>query len=482
MRLVAGVDSSTQSCKVTLRALESGEVVSEGFCKHPPGSEVEPEFWWSALRAAFDQAGGLDGVEALSIAGQQHGMVVLDDHGRVIRPALLWNDTRSSRQAEDLVAEYGPNYFLSNTGSIPVASFTISKLRWLRENEPANAQKVAAVCLPHDWLTWRLMGFGPHSESPRGPDLNALVTDRSDASGTGYFDPVVGDYLLELVESALGHIPVLPRIIGPGSKAGETPSGIAVACGAGDNAAAALGLCADIGDVVVSIGTSGTVFMVSTSPASDTTGEVAGFADCTGNFLPLVCTLNASRVLDKTRELLEATFSEFESLALAAAPGSDGLVLVPYFDGERTPSIPEATGVLTGISSANFTRQNLARSAIEGILCSLVDGLGALTACSSEPRRVLLIGGAAQSRAVQEIAPSFFPYPVEVPEIGEYVALGAAAQAAWLIMGEKPTWQIEAKKLAAQTRNSALFERYLSAVDNFYLEPMGKPLRNVIHS
>jgi len=222
MTLVAGIDSSTQSCKVVVRDADTGEVVRAGRAFHPDGTEVDPAAWWDAMLAAIDDAGGLADVAAVSIAGQQHGMVVLDAEGRVIRPALLWNDTRSARAATDLIAEVGAADYARRTGLVPVASFTATKLRWLRDNEPENAARVEAVALPHDWLTWRLRGFGPADDNVGGPRLEELITDRSDASGTGYWNPNTGRYDRELLELALGHAAMLPRVMKPGVRGGET--------------------------------------------------------------------------------------------------------------------------------------------------------------------------------------------------------------------------------------------------------------------
>ena len=438
MTLVAGVDSSTQSCKVVVRDLESGLVVRSGRAPHPDGTSVDPAAWWDALQAAIAEAGGLDDVAAISIGGQQHGMVVLDSAGRVIRPALLWNDTRSAQAAADLAAEF-PD-IVARTGSSPVASFTATKLRWLRDAEPDNASRVAAVALPHDWLTWRLRGFGPDDAA-----LDELVTDRSDASGTSYWRPS-GSYDRTLLVAALGHDVILPRVLGPSESV--TAGAIVVGAGAGDNAAAALGLGAAVGDVVVSIGTSGTVFAVTPDPVFDESGAVAGFADATGNFLPLVATLNAARVLDSVAGLLGVDHEELGRLALAATPGADGLVLQPYFEGERTPNLPDATATLFGMSLGSTTRENLARAAIEGMLCALADGLTAVTRLGVDARRILLIGGAAQNEAVQRIAAQVFDVPVSIPTPGEYVALGAARQAAWALTGTLPTWPVPAVAVA----------------------------------
>jgi xylulokinase len=445
---VVGVDSSTQSCKVVIRDAETGTVVRTGRAAHPEGTEVAPDAWWAALLAAVSDAGGLDDTSALSIGGQQHGMVALDSDGRVIRDALLWNDTRSAAAAAQLTVEFGAAELAARTGLVPVASFTISKLRWLRDAEPENAARVAAVALPHDWLTWRLRGFGPAGESALGSVLDELTTDRSDASGTGYWSPTSGVYDRELLIAALGHDAILPRVLdahdSPGVSVAHSgiPAGLILGAGAGDNAAAGLGLDARSGDVVVSIGTSGTVFAVTDAPTVDPTGSVAGFADAGGAFLPLVATLNAARILDAIGRLLAVDHDELGRLAVAATPGADGLVLQPYFEGERTPNLPDATATLFGMTLASTTRENLARAAIEGMLCALADGLDAIERLGVSASRVLIIGGAAQNPAVAVIAAQVFPVPVAVPQPGEYVALGAAAQAAWALTGVRPSWPV----------------------------------------
>ncbi|RJK96015.1 xylulokinase [Vallicoccus soli] len=438
--LVAGVDSSTQSCKVVVRDAATGALVREGRAPHPDGTEVHPGAWGEALDAAVAAAGGLDDVAAVAVGGQQHGMVCLDEAGEVVRPALLWNDTRSAGAARDLVAELGGGAAWADAvGVVPVASITVTKLRWLAEHEPAAAARTAAVCLPHDWLTHRLAG---------APGLDALVTDRGDASGTGYWSAASGSYRTDLVERALGHGAVLPRVLGPAERAGTTPGGAVLGPGSGDNAAAALGLGAGPGDVVVSIGTSGVVSAVADVPAADPSGAVAGFADATGRFLPLVCTLNAARVLDATARLLGVDHAELSRLALAAPAGADGLVVVPYLEGERTPDRPDATGAVHGLQLGTSTPAHLARAAVEGLLCGLADGLDALVAQGATVGRVLLVGGGARSEAVRRIAPSVLGVPVVVPEPGEYVADGAARQAAWALSGAgaPPAWASTAEQ------------------------------------
>ncbi|MDP9937749.1 xylulokinase [Paenarthrobacter nicotinovorans] len=447
MPLVAGIDSSTQSCKVVIRDSATGTLVRQGRASHPEGTEIHPDHWWTALQEAIAAAGGLDDVDAVSVGGQQHGMVCLDESGNVVRPALLWNDTRSAQDAEELIRNAGQgdpaagaSYWAGSTGTVPVASLTATKLRWLARNEPENAQRTAAVCLPHDWLSWRLAGHGPGT----GPaSLELLRTDRSDASGTGYFSATSGEYLPDVLESTLGHLPVLPGVVGPLETAGKTPSGALIGPGAGDNAAAGLGVSAGVGDVVISIGTSGTVFAVSDTPSRDSSGLVAGFADATGHYLPLACTLNATRIFDATAALLDVSLNELGALALSAPEGAEGLTLVPYFEGERTPNLPQATGSLHGLTLSNYTPANLARAAIEGVVCSLADGLAALQAQGVDARRIILVGGGAQSEAVQHVAASAFGLPVFVPKPGEYVADGAARQAAGVLTGQLPGWPVE---------------------------------------
>ncbi len=460
MPLVAGVDTSTQSCKVVVRDAGTGALVRSGSAKHPDGTEVDPRHWWDAFRAAAHEAGGLDDVAAIAVGGQQHGLVALDAEGEVVRDALLWNDTRSAQAAEDLIRELGDGSreagaqgWADATGSVLVASLTITKLRWLRDAEPENAARVAAVALPHDWLSWRIAGYGPAGDptAPLGPQLDKLFTDRSDASGTGYYDAEAdgpdgrgaGAYRRDLLKLALGRDDVvLPRVLGPAEPGGlahpsvagsAVDGGALIGPGAGDNAGASLGLGMRPGDIAVSIGTSGVVSAVAPTRTADGSGAINGFADATGNALMLAVTLNAARVLDAARTVLGCDFDELARLALSAPPGADGLVLVPYLEGERTPNRPDATGTLHGIRLATSTREHLARAYVEGMLCGLADGLDALRAQDVPIDRVLLIGGAAQSRAVQAVAPQVLGLPISVPEPGEYVADGAARQAAWVL-------------------------------------------------
>ncbi len=430
--LVLGIDSSTQSCKALLVRVGDGTVVEQAQAPHPDGTQVDPRAWLDALWSATDPL--LSRAAAVAVGGQQHGMVALGSDDAPVRPALLWNDVRSAPQAEQLVAEWGgPQACADAVGSVLVASFTATKLRWLRDHEPEHASAVRQVLLPHDYLTWYLTGRA-----------DAPTTDRGDASGTGYFSTRDGAWRPDLAGAALGHEPTLPRVAEPAERVGRTATGAVVAPGTGDNMAAALGLQLRQGDVAVSIGTSGVASVVSRTPAADPSGEVAGFADATGAFLPLVCTLNAARVLDTTARLLGVDHAGLSSLALRSEPGAGGLTLLPYLDGERTPNRPDAAGTLHGLTTATGP-EHLARAAVEGLLCSLADAVDRLSAVTGTPvERVFLVGGGARNEAVRRLAPALFGCTVVVPGEHEYVALGAARQAAWALSGaaEPPTWQL----------------------------------------
>ena len=464
-KLIAGVDSSTQSCKVVIRDGVTGELVREGRATHPDGTEVNPAHWVSALDTAIAAAGGLGDVEAISIGGQQHGMVALDSDGKVIRDALLWNDTRSADAATALNKELGGDAETAKqVGSVLVASFTATKLRWLADSEKDNAAKVAGVALPHDWLSWQIQ----HAKG-EALDFEKLFSDRSEASGTGYFDPTTSQYRRDILAKVLRtdreiH---LPKIISPAQFGGTTPSGIHIAPGAGDNAAAALGIQAQAGDVVVSLGTSGTAFAVSETPTHDASGQVAGFADATGRFLPLVCTLNAARILDAATRILGKTHDEVGALALSAKPGANGLSLLPYFEGERTPNRPHATGVFGGMNLNNSNAADIARAMVEGMLCGLVDAVDALERLGVNVKRIILIGGAAKNPAVSQIAAALFGRDVLVPPAGEYVANGAARQAAWALLGgdSAPIWDLGKIEKVSATATPDVVERYRTLRD-----------------
>ena len=500
--LVAGVDTSTQSTKVRITDAATGEQVRFGQAKHPDGTSVNPEFWWEAFTKAAEQAGGLDDVAALAVGGQQHGMVILDKQGNVIRDAMLWNDTSSAPQAAALIDKLGAapaegdepddvtargkQRWVKAVGSSPVASYTLTKVAWVAENEPENAKTIAAVCLPHDWLSWRIAGYGPVAEG-EDAHLEALFTDRSDASGTIYYDAAHDEYRRDLIamvlapaegeEAAKAHADaiVLPTVLGPREAAAvkadpaiagkDVEGGCIIGPGGGDNAMASLGLGMAVGDVSVSLGTSGVAAAIAENPVYDLTGAISGFADCTGHYLPLACTINGSRILDAGRAALGVDYDELAELAFKAEPGAGGITLVPYFDGERTPNRPDATASLTGLTLHNTTKENLARAFVEGLLCSQRDCLELIRSLGAEINRILLIGGGAKSVAIRTLAPSILGMDVTRPATDEYVAIGAARQAAWVLSGEAepPTWQLTIEGVETGEPTEAVYEAYAKA-------------------
>ena len=437
--LVAGVDSSTQSCKIVVCDAQTGAVLRTARAPHPDGTEVDPRAWWDAWSAA-SSGGILDGVEAIAVGGQQHGMVTLDADDEIVRPALLWNDTRSARAAADLVEEFGgAQAWADQIGIVPVAAITATKLRWLARHEPDNLSRTKTCVLPHDWLTGRLL--------KESGTFERWTTDRGDASGTGYWSAHTQDYRADVMELAMGRTIDVPEVLAPNAVAGRTATGMIVGPGTGDNMGAALGLGLAPGDVVVSLGTSGTVFARHDHAVADATGALQSFADAEGGYLPLLCTLNAARVMTAGAAMLGVDLAGLDRLALAGTLGAGGLTLLPYLDGERTPNLPGAAGTLTGLTRANATPENLARAIVEGMLLNLVAGVDALRAEGVDVRRVLLIGGASASVAVQEIAPQLFGVPVAIPAAGEYVGIGAARQAAWALSqaDAPPVWEIKAE-------------------------------------
>jgi xylulokinase len=459
MTLVAGVDSSTQSVKIVVCELETGTIVRSGRASHPSGTEVPAYAWLEAYREATADPGLLEGVSALAVGGQQHGMVTLDEEGEPVRDALLWNDNRSAPDAEDLISELGgATVWADAVGSVPVASMTVSKIRWLARAEPDNAARTTSVVLPHDWLSWQI---GDRSFAP--------TTDRGDASGTCYFDATANRYRSDLVHLALGHDLELPRVAGPNEVIGHTASGIAIAPGTGDNMAGGLGLDVTAGNAIVSVGTSGTAFTKSHQQTHEPTGTVAGFADATGEFLPLVCTLNGARNLVATSEVLGVTLAELSQLALNAEPGSQGVTFVPYLEGERTPPLHDARGQLIGLTLANMTPANIARATIEGVLWSLAYGVEVLREQIGEISSITLTGGASQSDAVRKIATAVFGLPIVVTDTFESVAVGSARQAAWAFTGTLPDWPVPViskhEPTEADQRAAAeIMERYRSVL------------------
>lgn len=428
--LVVGVDSSTQSTKALVVDAATGRVVASGQAPHTvssgAGRETDPRQWWDALCEALGQCGeAAHETAAVSVGGQQHGLVTLDERGEPVRPALLWNDVRSAPQARRLTQELGgPKFWAERTGSVPAASFTVTKWAWLAEHEPEAARATRAVRLPHDYLTERLTGQG--------------TTDRGDASGTGWWASGAEAYDEEILAHVGLDATLLPRVVRPGEVAGTVrdshdlpfSKGTLVAPGTGDNAAAALGLGLRPGVPVMSLGTSGTVYAVSRRRPADPGGTVAGFADARGDWLPLACTLNCTLAVDRVATLLGLDREAVE-------PGT-AVTLLPYLDGERTPNLPGASGVLHGLRH-DTTAGQLLQAAYDGAVHSLLGALDLVLDDDADPAApLLLIGGGARGTAWRQTVRRLSGRPVQVPDAKELVALGAAAQAAGLLTGEDP--------------------------------------------
>jgi xylulokinase len=435
MPLVAGVDCSTQSTKVLVVDTGDGRVVASGAASHPVegtggASESDPRDWEESLASALAESGKASEIAALSVAGQQHGLVVLDGEGQPVRKAPLWNDTRSAPDARTIVAALGgPAATAARVGSVLTASFTVAHWAWLRRMEPRVAAAARRVLLPHDYLNLCLTG--------------QATTDRSDVSGTGWWSPGDEAYAEDVLalEAVRLDAALLPEVLTPNILAGSVTPGAAgrfglapgtwVACGAGDNAGGALALDMEPGEAALSLGTSGTVYAVADRPSDDPTGTVAGFASADGRFLPLACTLNATLAIDQVAEWLGL---EREDVA-----PSDGVVFLPWLGGERTPNAPTASGALSGLHYGTDKRSVL-QAAYEGVVATLLEATASLELWAPQDPEspLLLLGGGARGQAWQETVRRLSGRPVLVVDVAEPVAYGAAVQAGALLDGLSP--------------------------------------------
>lgn len=424
-RLIAGVDCSTQSTKVVIVDPEDGSLVATARAPHVVdqrglASESDPEGWWAALGQVLRETGRADDVAAISIGAQQLSLVALDASGQVLRPAMLWNDTRSHAEIAGVhEAAGGVDAYVELTGSRLRPGMTLASWSWLRRNEPDVAARTTAIRLPHDFLTERLTG--------------AAVTDRGDASATGWWDLVGDGYATTVLEAAGVDPAMLPRPLGPDSVAGEVTEaaarhtglrpGTLVGCGTGDNMAAALALGIAPGEPVISLGTSGTVYTRSAARVPDRSARLSQQAAASGDQLPLGCVLNATLATDRFAALL--------GLARDAVAERTEVVAMPYFDGERLPDLPAASGTITGIRT-DTSAEEILLAVHEGVIFSLLDGLDALRLIAPEysaTEPILLVGGGARGRVWQDTLRRLSGRAVHLPELDEHVAWGAAAQA-----------------------------------------------------
>jgi xylulokinase len=419
---VLGVDSSAHSTTVELRDSDTGKVFGSGRAPHPPAmpprAEQDPMTWWQALVEARHDAGGALGVAAVAVAAQGQGLITLDQQAHVVRPAKLASDTEARHDAESLVeALGGPAEWVHACGSVPDASFTIAKLAWLRRTEPEAYDRTVKVLLPHDWLTFRLS--------------RQVVTDRGDASGTGYWSPREERWrpdVLTLVDSDRDWGACLPRVLGPAEPAGDR-EGVLIAGGTGSAMAVALGLALKPRDVVIDVGDTVSVFTVRERPTEDATGAVIGFADATGRHLPLVRGASGMRTIEAFARLFDIDKRRIDQLAGNAPTGAGGMVLVPATRRSRAS--------LHGIPD-DLSPELFARAVVESVVVSIIDALDALRAADVPVGgRMFLVGDGAKGHALQQTLADLTERPVAVPQ-GDRVVAGACVQAASALDGSSP--------------------------------------------
>ncbi|MFQ3671841.1 MAG: xylulokinase [Verrucomicrobiia bacterium] len=443
-----GVDSGTQGTKALVVEGKSGKILGSATAAHamveglgPGEMEQEPKGWVVAMertiRGAVKAAGvGAAEVKAVAVSGQQHGLVALDAAGEVIRPAKLWCDTSTASEAEGLVRKVGGREeFIRLTGNGLPAGFTASKILWLKQREPKNYARLATVLLPHDYLNFYLTG--------------KRAMEAGDASGTGLLDTKTRNWASAVIEAIdPGLSKALPAIVPSSQPLGEMALTVArrlglaadtlVATGGGDNMMGAIGT-GNIrpGIVTASLGTSGTIYAYSTRPTVDPAGEVAAFCDSTGAWLPLVCTMNVTVATEIVRGLLKLNHEQLTRLASEVPAGSEGLMLLPYFHGERTPDLPLGKGVWFGATSRNMTPGHMARAAMEGAALGLGYGLNRLRDLGVRPKQIRITGGGSKNPVWRQILADVFDCEVVGLQTSEGAAFGAAIQAKWAYMNHK---------------------------------------------
>jgi len=439
---VFGADSGTQKVKVVVVEVDSGRVVGRGQAPHgrihglsPGSSEQDPADWVRALKTAMKEAltearlTDPKQIAAIGVSGQQHGFVPLDERGCVIRPAKLWNDTSTIAETEEIIrALGGPEHVLRKTGLLPAVGFTASKILWLKKHEPGHFARLRTVLLPHDYLNYVLTG--------------KIRTEPGDASGTGLMDIRRRVWSRSAAEAIDPGLPAkLPELRPSSEPVGYLKKEIAVefglgevlvAAGGGDNMMAAIGT----GNVrpgvcTVSLGTSGTVYSYAAEPLVDLLGEIAGFCDGTGGWLPLLCTMNVTGVTELWKSVLRLDDDGRDELASRAPAGSDGLIFLPFIDGERVPVLPEASGVFFGLNRETFEASRMTRAVMEGILLNLGYGLGRLHDLGLNISELRATGGGSRSVLWLRMAADIFQNPVVTLEETEGAAFGAAVQAIW---------------------------------------------------
>jgi xylulokinase len=441
-----GIDSGTQSTKTILFEADSGSVVASASVAYdlieglPPGhKEQHPQTWFDAvnetvLEVLANSRIDRSRVKGIGISGQQHGFVPLDESDEVIRPAKLWCDTSTSEECEEIISALGGfARTIEEVGNAIPAGFTASKILWLKRHEPENFERLRWVLLPHDYINFRLTG--------------AKSMEFGDASGTALFDVrrrTWSDRAVEAIDPRLKTM--LPAVVAPGGTAGRLipelsrkwglSSDVTVSTGGGDNMMGAIGTGnVTEGVVTVSLGTSGTIYACSETPVVDPEGIIAAFCDSTGRWLPLVCTMNVTVATEMVRERFNLSHDDLSNAAAKVSPGSDGLLLIPFFEGERTPNVPEGTGVFFGVRDQTFDAAHFARAAMEGTTLGLNYGLNRMRELGIEPLEIRATGGGARSSTWRQILADVFNTEVVSVKNEEGAAFGAALQAVWARTG-----------------------------------------------
>lgn len=441
--LFIGLDNGTQGTKCAVFSLAKGKLLASAYAPHAlvenaaGRREQDPAWWVAAAEATLRECLAARGVKAadvvaIGVSGQQHGCVPLDAKGRVIRPAKLWCDTETVPECEAITAAVGGRAkVVKAIGNSVAAGFTASKVRWLKDHEPKHYDRLATVLLPHDYLNFWLTG--------------ERKTECGDASGTAYFDVrrrQWSDVLLRVIDPSGKLSDCVPEIVASDDPVGTVrpeiaekfgfKPGVWVSSGGGDNMMAAIGT-GNVapGVVTASLGTSGTIYASAERPVVDPKGELAAFCSSSGAWLPLVCTMNVTVATEVTRQLLEQDVKAFDALVAQAPVGAEGMLLLPYFNGERTPALPLSKASFTGITSGNFTRPNLCRAAMEGATLGLRYGLDVLRRQGVKATEIRLVGGGSKSRIWRQIVADAFGCEVVCPASAEAGAMGGVLQALW---------------------------------------------------
>jgi len=437
-----GIDSGTQSTKCIVLDAESGKIVAQAQQAYdligglPAGHlEQHPQDWVAAVDASvsqcLDQLGeSKSRVKGIGISGQQHGLVVLDANDEVVRPAKLWCDTSTARQCDSFAAAFGGQEgLIAKAGNAVMPGYTAPKILWLKENEPDNFAKVTTVLLPHDYLNFYLTGvkrmeFGDAS----GTVLMDVRSRTWSKDLVEFIDPRVGDMLPELGSSNVPHGELREELR---AKWGLS-EGVIVSAGGGDNMMGAIGT-GNIkpGVITASFGTSGTLYGCAGEPIVDPQGEVAAFCDSTDQWLPLVCTMNVTVTTEQVRKMFGWDHSQLEAAVSSAAAGAGGLTFLPYLTGERTPNLPNGSGVIHGLNTSNMTPENLARAAMESVTLGLAYGLRRFRELGVEPTEIRLTGGGTKSAVWRQLSADIFGVPVVSLATAEGASLGGAIQAAY---------------------------------------------------